>query len=304
MLKSIDSSYLGNFISRCYRTFVRRSSRWFSHRSLFHKGNGTRLALIFLISCWSYGFILGDYLSLLLPRLISFLELEVKDIVISGQIETQEVDIINALRLEESKKNLGFDLISARRRVRSLPWIKDVILRKIYPSTLLVMISEYKAVAVWQTDKKMTIVRKSGDVITSFGISELHHHRFSYLPYLMGEGAAKTASEILPILNRYPCIANRAVTYQRIADRRWDVLLKNGLQILLPEQNCSRALAKIAHLQLLWSILDRDLDVIDARLAGRIILRLSPEVLAERREFVTDRSQKIRAAERNKDHHL
>ncbi len=43
----------------------------------------------------------------------------------------------------------------------------------------------------------------------------------------------------------YPALAGKVRAYIRVADRRWDILLENGVRIMLPEDEPMKALAEV-----------------------------------------------------------
>ena len=64
----------------------------------------------------------------------------------------------------------------------------------------------------------------------------------------------------------------------RISERRWNLRMKNGTDILLPEGHEAEALDRLLSLQQDTALLDRPLQAIDMRLADRLVLRpLPPE---------------------------
>jgi cell division protein FtsQ len=63
------------------------------------------------------------------------------------------------------------------------------------------------------------------------------------------------------------------VAAMRISERRWNLRMKNGTDILLPEGHEVEALDRLLQLQQDTALLDRPLEAIDMRLADRLVLR-------------------------------
>ena len=61
----------------------------------------------------------------------------------------------------------------------------------------------------------------------------------------------------------------------RISDRRWNLLLRNKAEVLLPEGQEAAALRRLAELQARQSFLDRPLAVIDLRLPDKMVVRVA-----------------------------
>ncbi|MEP0943705.1 MAG: cell division protein FtsQ/DivIB [Rhizobiaceae bacterium] len=252
-------------------------------------GPGTSLALGFIIAGWFYGSVVAGTAPALVSGIGTSVGLQAKDIVLTGQVETSEQDIIAALALPEQGSLLGFDAAGARQRLMELPWIKDVAIRKLYPGKLTVALAEKRAAAVWQHKDRLTVVEQTGKLIAKFGIADLLNNRFGHLPHLVGQGASQSASEILPLVGQYPQLLGRVTSYTRVADRRWDLGLANGMLIMLPETGVESGLSRLAELAAEDRLLERQVDVIDMRLADRVTFRMQPEAAEDRATLVTDR---------------
>jgi cell division protein FtsQ len=60
----------------------------------------------------------------------------------------------------------------------------------------------------------------------------------------------------------------------RIADRRWDLIYRNGMRVQLPEMGVAQAFAALDDYQKQYALLDRDLSLIDLRVSGTLVVRL------------------------------
>ena len=68
-----------------------------------------------------------------------------------------------------------------------------------------------------------------------------------------------------------------------VAERRWNLRLKNGIDVRLPDTNIEQALETLARFDREKNLLSRDIVAVDLRLPDRLTVRLS-EAAAERRE--------------------
>ena len=261
-------------------------------------GTGTVLALSFIVSGWLYGSVVAGPAPFLMSGAASTVGLKATNIVLTGQVETSEQDLLDALALGSRGSLFGFDAAKARGRVLELPWVKDVAIRKLYPGRLAVGVVEKRAAAVWQHKDRLTVVDQSGELIAKFGIADLINNRFSHLPHLVGMGAPEAADEILPSVALYPAIAGRVRSYVRVAGRRWDLGLSNGLTIRLPENGLLDKLYELDELAGRDRLLEREIDVVDMRIADRVVLRLQPVAASARAELVAARLKAMKAAER------
>jgi cell division protein FtsQ len=77
-----------------------------------------------------------------------------------------------------------------------------------------------------------------------------------------------------------------------VADRRWNLRLKNGIDVRLPETNVEQALDRLVALDREKKILSRDILAIDLRLPDRVTVRLSDAAAAAREEALKDKKKK------------
>ncbi len=72
--------------------------------------------------------------------------------------------------------------------------------------------------------------------------------RFASLPLVVGHGAEHTAQDFLDLLKRYPVIAKSVEASVLVAERRWNLHLKSGVEVLLPEREPEHALRMLVDL--------------------------------------------------------
>jgi cell division protein FtsQ len=82
---------------------------------------------------------------------------------------------------------------------------------------------------------------------------------------------------LLDALTDRPEIQTRVIAAMRISERRWDLRMKNGTDVMLPEGHEVEALDRLLILQQETALLDRPLQAIDMRLGDRLVLRPQPD---------------------------
>ena len=100
------------------------------------------------------------------------------------------------------------------------------------PNRLQIKIKEHQAFAIWKNDGAFFVIEKDGQVIAPLNAEDAFHH----LPLILGDGAAKQAAEFLTELSAQPAMAMQVEQILRIAGKRWDLQLINGVRIMLPEE--------------------------------------------------------------------
>ena len=121
--------------------------------------------------------------------------------------------------------------------------------------------------------------------------------RFVALPLVVGKGAETHARDFLALLTRYPQV--HAVTKAAIfvGERRWNLRLKDGLDIRLPENDVGNALATLSALDKEDRLFSRDIVAVDMRLPDRLTVQLSDDAAKARDELFKDRKPKKKAGD-------
>jgi cell division protein FtsQ len=125
---------------------------------------------------------------------------------------------------------LFLDAAVARARLKTNPWIVEASVAKLYPGRLQIEVTERKAFALWQKDRKISVISADGIVLEHYLTSQ-----FASLPLVVGVGAERKARDLLALIDKYPAVSSQLYASVLVADRRWNLKLKNGLEILLPE---------------------------------------------------------------------
>ena len=163
---------------------------------------------------------------------------------------------------------------------------------KLYPGQLQIDIVERSAFALWQQDGRLSVIADDGAVLQPY-VSR----RFITLPLVVGKGAETRARDFLALLDRYPQVrvATKAVVF--VGERRWNLRLKDGLDIRLPENDVSNALATLSTLDMEDRLFSRDIVAVDMRLPDRLTVQLSDDAAKAREELFKDKKSKKKAGD-------
>ena len=108
--------------------------------------------------------------------------------------------------------------------------------------------------------------------------------RLASLSFVVGNGAAAKARSFLAVLDQYPSIRDQVRASILVAERRWNLRLKNGIDVRLPDINIEQALETLARFDREKHLLSRDITAVDLRLPDRLTVRLSDAVAQAREE--------------------
>ena len=196
------------------------------------------------------------------------IEARVKTIMVSGVRYTEPAALKVALGLEEGSSLVGFDAGAARTRVEALGWVKTAYVVRILPSTVKVNIEEHQPIARLEGQDDTWLVAHDGQLITPAT------EAFIKLPLVRGLKAHKNLGNFFELLKRAPMVKERVVSAVYVGARRWDIYLKNGGVVKLPEEGTPAALAYLLFLHKERKIMDVANAEVDLRLKDRIVLKL------------------------------
>ncbi len=203
--------------------------------------------------------------------------LTVQHIFVTGRGETTKREVLQAIGVRSGQSVLAFDPAAARQRLLDLGWVKTARVERRLPDTIVVRLSERIALAVWQHKGRHMLIDRDGAVIARRNLD-----RFAHLPIVVGQDAPEAAAELIDMLSRKPALFARVKAAVRVGARRWDIRLKNGIKVHLPEKDAFAAWVRLAELAAQNQIFERDLVAIDLRLPDRLVLRLTPEAAARK----------------------
>jgi cell division protein FtsQ len=74
-----------------------------------------------------------------------------------------------------------------------------------------------------------------------------------------------------------------------VGDRRWDLVLDSGVNVMLPSEETESALVELTRLETEQQLMERSVESVDLRIPGRLIVRLTKEADEERIRRVKER---------------
>lgn len=248
--------------------------------------SGSLAVAAFFAAAGLYGMALGGHSQSFAQATTAAFGFAIEDVKVSGARETSEIDILQQLGLDGTTSLIALDIEEAREKLSELPWVEHVAVRKVYPGTIEVNLVEREAFGIWQHGQDLSLIERNGSVI-----APLRDNKFSTLPLFVGRDAETAAAAFEREFDNWPEIKTRVRAYVRVAGRRWDLYLHNGVIIKLPEHNIARAMHVLSTLQSEQDVLERDIAAIDLRLDDRTTIRLTAEA-AERRKTALERRAK------------
>jgi cell division protein FtsQ len=212
-------------------------------------------------------------------------------VAINGRKQLSQDEVLAIGGVNGRSSLLFLDAAAVRDRLKANPWIADATVLKLYPGELQIDISERSAFALWQQDGRLSVIADDGAVLEPY-----LSRRFISLPLVVGKGAETRARDFLALLARYPQVRSVTKAAIFVGERRWNLRLKDGLDVRLPENDVGNALASLSKLDKEDKLFSRDIVAIDLRLPDRLTVQLSDDA-AKAREDLFKKLQKKKAGE-------
>jgi cell division protein FtsQ len=216
----------------------------------------------------------------------------ITSVAINGRKQLTQDEVLGIGGVNGRSSLLFLDAAVVRDKLKANPWIADATVLKFYPGQLQIDITERTAFALWQQDGRLSVISDDGAVLEPY-----LSRRFLSLPLVVGKGAAPRARDFLALLARYPQVRTVTKAAIFVGERRWNLRLKDGLDVRLPENDVGNALASLSKLDKEERLFSRDIVAVDMRLPDRLTVQLSEDAGKARDELFKDKKTKKKAGD-------
>jgi cell division protein FtsQ len=196
----------------------------------------------------------------------------VRNVEVTGLRNMRRLPVYTAALDGASDSMLLVDLDEVRARLLLLPWVKDASVGRHLPDTLAIDVTERTPFAIWQYRGRHRLIDAEGVVLPTDSIA-----RHARLPIVVGKGANTEAADLMALLADYPAVAKHVAGAVWIGERRWDLKLKSGETLALPDDyaEARAALANFVRIDRDSGLVAKGFARFDMRLADRLTVRLS-----------------------------
>lgn len=195
---------------------------------------------------------------------------KVREVLVAGRIASSRTDLVNAARVNVGDPILGIDLARIRSDLEDLPWVRAAAVERRLPDVLFISLTERQPLALWQHENRLSLIDREGTVLTNRNLE-----RFGRMPIVVGGEARVRAAALLDDLATQPSIRDQLDAAIWVGNRRWDLQLKGGIRVRLPEEGVRPALARLADAVKVGGLLDRAVVAIDLRIPDRLVVQTS-----------------------------
>jgi cell division protein FtsQ len=248
---------------------------------------GAAATLMLLLASAGFGIVRGGHLDELSAALgdsrnalANSAGFRITAVGVNGRKQLTQDEVLAIGGVNGRSSLLFLDASAVRERLKANPWIAEATVLKLYPGALQINIVERKAFALWQQDGRLSVIADDGAVLEPYVT-----RRFLSLPLVVGKGAESRARDFLALLAQYPQVRDVTKAVVFVGQRRWNLRLKDGLDVRLPENDVDKALTELSRLDKEDHLFSRDIVAVDMRLPDRLTVQLSDDAAKAREEL-------------------
>ena len=189
------------------------------------------------------------------------------NLIVLGNNYIDKKSLVNELKkkLDKDNNHNNLDLISNVLKKKNL--IKKFIITKTSNNLITIKIEEKNIIGLLKIENNYYLIDEFNNIIESIITPNLFH-----LPIFVGKNSNKNANVILSLIKESNINLNY-LSFSFVDQRRWNISLKNGVKILLPETKVLDTLKLLNKVVSKYNILNGNFIEIDLRIYGKYFLK-------------------------------
>ena len=200
----------------------------------------------------------------------------VETILVEGRKNVDGEMLLALLNVQKGDPLFAFDPHRAKALIEQIGWVQTAHVERRLPHTLYIGLEERQPMALWKVNGEFRLIDTDARVIPEDDIAA-----YKGLMIIGGQGAKDHILALMPDLQKQPKVFEKISGAYRIGDRRWDLILKAGARVQLPENDLSQALERLAQAHEKNQMLDQKVLSFDLREYDRISVRTKPGQVKE-----------------------
>ncbi|MEC7291229.1 MAG: cell division protein FtsQ/DivIB [Pseudomonadota bacterium] len=160
-----------------------------------------------------------------------------------------------------------------RRRVEDTRLVTNVRVYRLWPDTVMIYADAAEPTALWNDGDTWSVVDSLGRLMT-----KVRPQDHLDLVKTVGEGGPEAVPSLETAFLVMPDLRAEVDHARRVAGRRWDLVLKSGALVKLPnDEQITPSIVSFARMEKAGELTRRPLISIDLRVAGRVFLTPAQE---------------------------
>ncbi len=205
---------------------------------------------------------------------------KLKKVDING---TRNIDlkiIRNLFKKEINNPIFFININKIKNKIEEIELVKKVHIERVYPDKIQIKIEEKIPISIINFNNDFQLFTNDG---SKFNINDLS--KFQSLPILRGKNVEKKVFEIIDLINNLE-FKDEIWSVEYVNQRRYNLWLKKGIKIMLPEKNKKNSIFTLNKLHFNYNIIDGNFIEIDLRSNNNIILQpflnLNKQIISEK----------------------
>ena len=194
----------------------------------------------------------------------------VEEVKLSKVQNINEIEIRTLIeRYVKDQSLLALNLNYIEKSLLAYDWIDKVQIKRSLPHTIEIDIAEHVAIAYFKTEEHFKIINSIGEPIVQLdNINDFAND----IPELKGEGALINFVEIIEAIGRNSKYLKQIEIIERVSKRRWNLILRNGIVIKLPNFNIKENWEYFLRFESEFNVLNPEIKSIDLRSKDRFFI--------------------------------
>lgn len=201
------------------------------------------------------------------------LDLRVLNIMVIGVEKLPQDQVLEASKIEVGDNIFLVDLAEVKGRIENLTWVREATISRSLPNSIIIDVAEERPEAVFILGDVRYLISGSGKLLSKIDDDEQAQ---GYL-YTKGKQANIGFREIVGFVQKHNVLYSQLEGVEKVSNRRWNLVLKTGCVVQLPETMIAEALEAFDRIQNQNKILSLP-TVVDLRLAPDKIFLRFPKV--------------------------
>lgn len=194
----------------------------------------------------------------------------IQHLSLEGCVRVNPQHIKDILGVQPGDNIFQCNLQRAFKEIKQLPWVDAVLIERRLPNALSVKVVEKQPLAFWQNDRRFYLIDRRGQVILPVKTTQ------GYPDFIVATGvkAPEEVPKLLENIKAYPHIRRQVVGAALVSERRWDLFLRSGIRVKLPEVMQEERLRLLETLLQQGRLSHKQVVGIDLRGGDRILLQM------------------------------
>ncbi|MBF0454043.1 MAG: FtsQ-type POTRA domain-containing protein [Magnetococcales bacterium] len=200
-----------------------------------------------------------------------------QEIHMEGIVNTDVQGALELIDIDKGTNLFAIDLDSVKKNLLTLPWIRTVQVKRVFPDLLSVKLTEKVAVCMGKEENQLSLLDEYGTAI-----KELEPGDPLVFPVVVTSEREKNKSArivwLINLLGRHGWVKEQISEAVGYAGNRWVLYTKKGVRLLLSER-ADDELELLMRLQRKYDLLNRQIRQVELRIPGRAAVRMSQGLL-------------------------